>query len=127
MHENWSGNIIKSTLLKPCENGYRIEYQSIVDRDGNDVDCFFGESAREFGKMWFSAKEAYEAIDAKRKRNIEKYTNEIQTIEDLIRFPLKYCINGEEYTNHAALEAYKQRAEEIFGEYMLNEALEEEK
>ena len=110
VHENWSGCIIKSTLLTPCENGYRIEYQSVVDRDGNDVNTFSGESAREFGKMWFSAKEAYEAIDAKRKCNVEKYANEIQTIEDLIRFPLKYCINGEEYTNSAAREAYKQRA-----------------
>lgn len=127
VHEYCSNCIIKSTLLAPCENGFRIKYQSIVDRDGNDVGIFYGESAREFGNMWFSAKEAYEVIDAKRKYNVEKYANEIQTIEDLVRFPLKFCINGEEYTNSAAREAYKQRAEELVGEYVLDEELEGEK
>lgn len=116
VHENWSGCIIKSILLEPWENGFRIEYQSIVDQDGNDVDTFPGKSAREFEKMWFSAKEAYEAINNRYKVKVKEYADKIQTIEDLVRFPLQYCINGEEYTDRSALEAYKQRAEELLDE-----------
>lgn len=116
VYENLSGNIIKAVLQEPCENGYRIQYQNIVDRDGNDIDIFVGKSAREFGKIWFSAKEAYVAINNRYKAKVKEYTDKIQTIEDLVRFPLQYCINGEEYTNHSALEAYKQKAEELLGE-----------
>lgn len=46
---------------------------------------------------------------------IQEYYNEIETIEDLIRFPLHHCFNGEEYTDWQAVEAYKIRAKELVG------------
>ncbi|SEF90931.1 hypothetical protein [Lachnospira multipara] len=47
---------------------------------------------------------------------VEKYKNEIRTLEELIKFPLSHCIAcGEEYTEEEAREAYKIRAKEITG------------
>ena len=44
---------------------------------------------------------------------INKYKSEIKNLEDLLRFPLKHCFCGEEYTDYEALSAYKARVTEL--------------
>ncbi len=65
----------------------------------------------------FKTKEdALKAYKESSNKLIEKYKNEIKTLEDLIKFPLSHCIAcGEEYTEEEAREAYKIRAKEITG------------
>lgn len=65
----------------------------------------------------FKTKEdALKAYKESSNKLIEKYKNEIKTLEDLIKFPLSHCIAcGEEYTEEEAREAYEIRAKEIIG------------
>lgn len=65
----------------------------------------------------FKTKEdAIKSYEESANKLIEKYRNEIKTLEDLIKFPLSHCIAcGEEYTEEEANEAYKIRAKEIIG------------
>ncbi len=64
----------------------------------------------------FKTKEdALKAYEESFNKLVEKYKNEIRTLEDLIEFPLSHCFCGEEYTEEEAMEAYKIRAKEITG------------
>ncbi len=56
---------------------------------------------------------AISAHEAAFKIKVESYCKQIKTLEDLVRFPVHNCINGDEYTDYSALEAYKIRAKEI--------------
>lgn len=53
--------------------------------------------------------EYYKAFE----NTVKSYCEQIKTLEDLVEFPIDNCINGEEYTNYPALEAYKIRSKEI--------------
>ena len=56
-----------------------------------------------------------DALDYKEKERqyiISQYQHEIKTIEDLLKFPLNYQLNGDNY-DECALEAYKQKAKEL--------------
>ena len=44
-----------------------------------------------------------------------KYCSKINTIEDLVKFPINHCLNGEEYTNNEAYQAYKIKVKELVG------------
>lgn len=64
----------------------------------------------------FSTKEeAHKAIAKEKEKNIKLYCDKIKDVEDLIVFPLIYCISDEEYPNLEAQEAYKIRAKELLG------------
>jgi len=65
----------------------------------------------------FKTKEdALKAYKESSNKLIEKYKNEIKTLEDLIKFPLSHCIAcAEEYTEEEAREAYEIRAKELIG------------
>lgn len=46
----------------------------------------------------------------------ETYRNEIQTLQDLLQFPLQHCIApAEEYTNQIARDIYIERCEALTG------------
>lgn len=46
----------------------------------------------------------------------ETYRNEIQTLQDLLQFPLRHCIApAEEYTNQIARDIYIERCEALTG------------
>lgn len=56
-----------------------------------------------------------DALDYKENQRqyiISQYQHEIKTVEDLLKFPLNYQLNGDNY-NECALEAYKQMAKKI--------------
>lgn len=44
---------------------------------------------------------------------VKSYCKQIKSLKDLVRFPIDNCLNGEEYTDYAALKAYEIRAREI--------------
>lgn len=50
-------------------------------------------------------------------KNLEEtYRNEIQTLQDLLQFPLRHCIApAEEYTNQIARDIYIERCEALTG------------
>lgn len=74
--------------------------------------CTFGATD---ACVFATKKEAHQANIRNIEDKIKKYKAEIKDINDLIRFPLKYCFNGEEYTDYEAMKAYKIRAKELTG------------
>ena len=63
---------------------------------------------------------SFEAALLSKKQNTknleETYRNEIQTLQDLLQFPLRHCIApAEEYTNQIARDIYIERCEELTG------------
>lgn len=58
-------------------------------------------------------KEALDAANAAFNKEVEEYKSEIKTVKDLLKFPLNHCLDGDEYTDYAAIEAYKKRASEL--------------
>ena len=72
--------------------------------------------------FWTSGNNLFATKDKALKDSSEKYAGlvrtyceEIKDINDLIRFPLKHCFGGEEYTEYEAREAYCIRAKELAG------------
>lgn len=114
VYEFWSENIVKATLKEPLENkGFHIHYEGIVDRNGNIIDSFVGNSVRIFNDIWLTAKDAYLAVETRMNERINTYLDEINNIEDLVQFPLDHCFCGEEYTDYAAIDAYKIKVKEF--------------
>lgn len=63
---------------------------------------------------------SFEAALLSKKQNTknleETYRNEIQTLQDLLQFPLRHCIApAEEYTNQIARDIYIERCEALTG------------
>lgn len=117
VHEIWSDSIVKATTTGTFSDGYSIpvHYQSIVDRDGNEITSMVGSSFRSSSEIWKSAADAYAARDKKQQEKLAAYKNKIKDMKTLILFPLDHCLNGEEYTNYDARTAYKERAKELLG------------
>ena len=117
--EHWSEYIYQATVVKVyAENDTlyaRFIYDYIVDAAGNEIDSGIHGStcSAKFDDIWFSAKEAYAEIAARKANNVKIYCDEIVTVKDLLEFPLKHCLDGEEYTDYDAIEAYKKRAKEL--------------
>lgn len=62
----------------------------------------------------FNTKEdAISAYETEYENEVKSYCEQIKTLKDLVRFPIDNCLNGEEYTDYPALEAYKIRAREM--------------
>ena len=117
--EYWSQNIYQATVVKVyAENNTlyaQYTYDYLVDADGNEVTYGIhgGTSAAKFDDIWFSAKEAYTEIAARRAKIVKTYCDEIVTVKDLLEFPLNHCLDGEEYTDYEAIEAYKIKVKEL--------------
>ena len=64
----------------------------------------------------FSTKEdALAAYKRKSEEIVAKYKKEIKNLNDLLEFPLNHCLNGSEYTDDDAIQAYKAKALELTG------------
>lgn len=116
-YEHWSKSIIKARILKIYEIKdilvAKIESICFVSYDNQIIDNAYGVSDRPVLELFNSAKETYDFYYGKQKERIEEYSKEICTIEDLIDFPLKHCLFGEEYTDDAARQAYINMAKEL--------------
>lgn len=117
VYEIQPDSIVKAVIVDKniFNDGYSIRYQSIVDRDGNEIVDMVGDSCRESSEIWKSAADAYAARDKKHQEKLAAYKNKIKDMKTLILFPLDHCLNGEEYTNYDARTAYKERAKELLG------------
>lgn len=71
----------------------------------------------------FDTKEnAISAYKTAFKTKVKSYCKQIKTLEDLVKFPVSHCLDGAEYTDYPALEAYEIRAKEITGvDFSFNE------
>jgi hypothetical protein len=66
--------------------------------------------------VFATKQEAHKSYLEESAKLVDKYKEEIKNLNDLLKFPLEYCIScGEEYTDYEAQKAYKIRANELFG------------
>lgn len=132
-YEHWSDSIVKAkieniyqaelyakqfntdTKTKIAEDVAKLENICMVDYDGEKTYSFPGSCDRRIVELYTSAKSAYDNYYKEQNKKIKKYCSEINTIEDLVKFPINHCLNGEEYTDNEAYQAYKIKVKEFVG------------
>lgn len=132
-YEHWSDSIVKAkieniyqtelyakqfntnTKTKIAEDVAKLKNICMVDYDGEKTYDFPGSCDRRIVELYTSAKSAYDNYYKEQNKKIKKYCSEINTIEDLVKFPINHCLNGEEYTDNEAYQAYKIKVKELFG------------
>ena len=132
-YEHWSDSLVKAkieniyqtglyakrfdtnTKTKITEDVAKLKTICTVDYDGEEMYSFPGSCDRRIVELCASAESAYDAYCIEQNKRIKKYCSEINTIEDLVKFPINHCLNGEEYTNNEAYQAYKIKVKELVG------------
>lgn len=132
-YENWSGSLVKAKIeniyqiglyakrfntdikTKITEDVAKLKNICTVNPDGEEMYIFSGSCDRRVVELYTSAESAYDAYCIKQNNRIKKYCSEINTIEDLAKFPINHCLNGEEYTDYEAYQAYKIKVKELVG------------
>ena len=129
--EHWSNSLVKAKIENIYQTGLYAKHSDAdsniiedvaalktictVDYDGEEM-CSFPDSCnRRVAELYASVESAHHAHCIEQHKHIKKYCNEIHTMEDLVRFPLRHCLNGEEYTDNEAYEAYKMKVKELVG------------
>ena len=99
----------------------KCEVTEIGDKDADD-EYFYVHSLDNVGSfcalrsdIYATKEEAIAAYQEKSAKNVEQYKKEIKGLKELLEFPLTHCLNGEEYTDYDAIEAYKIMASELTG------------
>lgn len=109
----WSGGIIKGVISELHDGGASADCKAIVDENGNIVDSFIGTCGGKWENLYYTAADAYAGKKKKFENNVAEYEKEITDLFSLTEFALKYPLCAEEYTNYAAVEAYKRRRKEL--------------
>jgi uncharacterized protein YukE len=84
-----------------------------VNPNGEKTIGFPGKTAGMIDRIYATAAEAYEAKYERYNSKVKEYCDSIHTLEDLLNFPVKHPFGSEEYTDDAAMEAYKIRCKEL--------------
>lgn len=114
-YEIWSDAVVKGRVAEISELGVKVKCLCCVDENGEQVCEQYGITSYAKEKLFFSAQEAYDAHTKQSHDKLCEYCKEIETVADLIQFPLKHCLNGEEYTDQIARQAYEIRAKDLLG------------
>lgn len=113
--EHWSKNIIKGEISAIHDDGARVKCECIVDENGNATYSFPGTCGGRWENLYPTAADAYAGKEKKLQDKTAQYEKEITDIESLIQFALNHPLCAEEYTDHAAIEAYKRRSKDLLG------------
>ena len=102
-------------VAEKCEITGYIEHESSTGQAVYKVHSieFCGTFGATIECIFRTRKEAIEAYQKEQQKIKEAYKKEIASLEDLLKFPLDNCIEGCEYTDYAARQAYIERAEEL--------------
>lgn len=114
-YETWSDAVIKGRVTNISELGTEVNCSCCVDEKGEEVCEQYGRTLRTKEELFFSAQEAYDTHAKQSHDKLCEYCKEIETVTDLIRFPLKHCLKGEEYTDQIARQAYEIRTKDLLG------------
>lgn len=89
-----------------------VHWDERVYEDGTTASSF-GNSHALLDNVFLTAKEAYEAQNAVIEKHKNELRDEINGLEDLLKFPLKHCLCGDEYTDEYAREVYEDVCQKI--------------
>lgn len=115
IQEHWTKGIFEGTVTEILDEGVRVDAGYFVDSNGKPTHIFGGDTGGMFEDVYPTAKDAYDGINAKYDAQVKAYCEEITDANSLAAFPLKHPFGAEEYTNCAAIEAYKIRCKELLG------------
>lgn len=113
--EHWSNNIIKGTISEIHDDGARVKCECIVDKAGHDRGSFPGTCGGRWENLYPTAADAYAGREQKLQDKAAQYEKEITDVKSLIKFALNHPLCAEEYTDHAAIKAYKRRSRDLLG------------
>lgn len=91
-----------------------INWNAYVDADGKVGRDSYGSSSCNLSNLFTSAKEADANRRIRNKKKFREYYDSIQSVEDLVKFPLHHLICGED-RNYYAIIAYLVKSKEILG------------
>lgn len=111
--ENWTGNVIRGKVSKIHDDGVSATCECVVDTEGNSIYRSFGTSGARFEDLYSTAQEAFDGKNRKHLEQMSRYCDEITDVESLFKFALNHCLNGAEYTDDEAREAYIKKAKEL--------------
>jgi len=111
--EPWSGRIAKSQVTEIFAEGVRFKNLSFVDKDGKYIDRNFGLAGAAWDNLYPTAEEAYEGQKIKDEAAFREFCEQIETVEDLVRFALENELLPEANTQYNARRAYITRAKEL--------------
>jgi hypothetical protein len=118
-YEKWSDFIEKGQIEKMYtdKNNDFVSVKALaaVDKNGNEIVKTYGTLEQFTSNLYFTPAEAYCAYNNYKANLFNKYCDEIKSVQDLVKFPLNHCFNGEEYTDENAKSAYIQRVKDILG------------
>ena len=89
----------------------KVDWEANIDNEGNEVREIGGTSGVQLDKAFLTAKEANDAQNAEIEKYKEELRSKITDIDSLLKFPLKYCLNGDEYTDWQARAVYEEYIE----------------
>lgn len=89
----------------------KVDWEANIDSEGKEVREIVGTSGVCLEKAFLTAKEANDARDAEIEKYKEELRSEIADIESLLKFPLKHCLDGDEYTDWQARAVYEEYIE----------------
>ena len=92
--EHWSNNIIKGIISEIHDDGARIKCNSFPDT---------------YSCKWENL------YPTKLQGKTAQYEKEITDVESLVKFALNHSLCAEEYTDYAAMEAYKRHSKDLLG------------
>ena len=93
----------------------RIECITYVHEDGTPCGEAHGEYLRNVLTLFGTPEEIYANRAKESEKLIQEYMNDIQTVDDLIRFPLDHSFDPTVDYNEYAIEAYKRKAKSLLG------------
>ena len=114
-YEDWSKSIIKGSVKEIYKDHVIVRDESTVSEKGEEICHCPGEIYCWEDQLYTSADAVYEQQLKNQQDKINKYCNQIKTVEDLVEFPIDHCLIGEEYTDYEARQAYVNRTYELLG------------
>ena len=111
----WATDMVRCVIADIFHKTLVVEKKSTVDSDGADLTPDIGTLMINPDTCYHTPEAARQAVQKRREEAVQVYCNEIQTIQDLIYFPLHYDISKNPCPNGPAKTAYLRRAKELLG------------
>lgn len=119
--EPYSGRIIKGTAKTMTSDGtWYISGQYTVNETGRHITEINAGFIVNPKNAYPTVRQAYAAKRTAHEKLVEKYCSQITDTKSLAEFPLRNSFGAGEYTDYAAIEAYKKSMKRILGYDMSN-------
>lgn len=89
----------------------KVDWEATINDEGKEVRIIGGTSGVQLDKAFLTAKEANDAQKAEVEKHKDELKSEITDVESLLKFPLKHCLIGDEYTDWQARSVYEEYIE----------------